>query len=248
MVYFKRRPLRVYLFGIIFSPTLIPTLAVLVLLPVLIALGCWQLDRAAQKRMLEKEFSKQHLFALSLTQIEKLPLTALRYQPIEVRGYFDNSHTFLLDNKTYQQKVGYQVLTPFVIKDSLRRIIINRGFIASANRKVLPAIPEVKGIQTIRGLIALPSKSFLLKSDILTENWPLRIQATDLIRMAQLLHSPLYPFLILQQEKDATGLIRDWHPITFPAYRHTGYAVQWFALAITLTILYIVLNTKRNKA
>jgi surfeit locus 1 family protein len=39
-----------------FSPRPIPTVATVVLLPILISLGFWQLDRAAQKRQMLQQF------------------------------------------------------------------------------------------------------------------------------------------------------------------------------------------------
>jgi cytochrome oxidase assembly protein ShyY1 len=41
---------------LIFKPRLVPTLAVLIILPLLMILCFWQLDRAGQKRLLQQSF------------------------------------------------------------------------------------------------------------------------------------------------------------------------------------------------
>jgi surfeit locus 1 family protein len=40
--------------------------------------------------------------------------------------------------------------------------------------------------------------------------------------------------------------VRNWAPPGFPPMRHIGYAVQWFALALTLFVIYVVTNTRRD--
>ena len=44
-----------------FRAGLVPTLAVLALLPVLLALGWWQLQRAAEKQSLQEEYDARAL-------------------------------------------------------------------------------------------------------------------------------------------------------------------------------------------
>jgi surfeit locus 1 family protein len=51
--------------------------------------------------------------------------------------------------------------------------------------------------------------------------------------------------LVLLDPGEPDGYVRDWSPPGFPPMRHIGYAVQWFALALTLFILWVVTNLRR---
>lgn len=54
------------------------------------------------------------------------------------------------------------------------------------------------------------------------------------------------PLLILQNKSEEDGLIRDWSKPDSGATKNFGYAVQWFSLALTTVIIFIVLNVKRK--
>jgi surfeit locus 1 family protein len=241
LVYCKLPQIRVKLFGYIFSPGWLPTLLTLLLLPLLISLGVWQLHRAEEKKQLETEFSLPRL-PLGIKELLHLSKQHIRYQRLKVSGYFDNNHHLFLDNQTHNHQVGFHVFTPFVITNNDTWLLIDRGFVAIKNRAELPQIPSVNGPRTVSGLIYLPSKKFILKKDQLTNNWPLLIQSIDLPLIQSRLPKPLYPFYLLLQNGDDVKFIRDWQPVNFPSYRHTGYAMQWFALSALLVILYLFLN------
>jgi surfeit locus 1 family protein len=51
--------------------------------------------------------------------------------------------------------------------------------------------------------------------------------------------------LVLLDPREPDGYVRNWTPPGFPPMRHIGYAVQWFALALTLAVIYIVTNTRK---
>jgi len=52
--------------------------------------------------------------------------------------------------------------------------------------------------------------------------------------------------LVLLDAAQPDGYVRDWGPPGFPPMRHLGYAVQWFALALTLFVIYVVTNLRRD--
>lgn len=244
MGYSKLPRIRVHLFGYIFSPALIPTLATALLLPLLISLGIWQLHRATEKRQLEHDISSQTAPTNVLTLKEMTK--DLRYRPVEAIGYFDNQHLIFLDNKIYKNHIGYQVFSPFILKNDQRFLLVNRGFIAISNRHDLPSIAPINGTRKIMGLMYFPSKQLTLKQEQPQFNWPLVLQTIELKKLTSLFNRPTFPFYLLLKEGDNSNLIKDWHPVTFPAYRHTGYAIQWFLLAATLVVIYLVLNTSRK--
>ena len=48
--------------------------------------------------------------------------------------------------------------------------------------------------------------------------------------------------LVLLDPGEPDGYVRNWAAPGFPPMRHIGYAVQWFALALTLAVIYVVTN------
>ena len=218
----------------------------------LIDLGFWQLHRAHDKRQLLHDF-QQHSEQppMTLAKLKLNNIAAYRYRNIMLTGYFDNRHQFLLDNRFYKNQVGYQVLTPFIPVGSKKALLINRGWLpVGHSRKHLPYIPDIQGRWKIRGFVDLfPKKTFVLK-EIARESWPRLLPVLDFVKISRQLSQPIYPFIVLlaphQRFVFAIDGKRGWHPLTMKPARHVGYAVQWFALALALLIIFIVVNTQRN--
>lgn len=246
MAYSKLPRIRVHLFGYIFSAGFLPTFATLLLLPLLVHLGTWQLHRAHEKRQLEREFANK-LNPISIEKVSNSSNKNLRYRSLVAKGWFDNEHIILLDNQLYQHKTGYHVLMPFHLQNESKMLLVNRGFVAVRDRNRLPNIPPISGLRTLTGLIYYPNKTLVLKKDTSSVHWPLRVQSIDMEQLTGLLHQETYPFYLLLRTGENSHLVRDWHPVSFPAYRHTGYAIQWFALALTLVVIYLSLNISRAK-
>src|ERR1700730_13641815 len=95
-----------------FIPNLVPTLAVILLLPLLISLGFWQMHRAVAKQQLLNQFAMR-------SQQAPQPLADYEpiYTPVQVAGNYDNAHPILLDNRIVNHLSGYDVLIPFIPSD-----------------------------------------------------------------------------------------------------------------------------------
>lgn len=231
-----------------FSPRPLPTLATIVLLPILISLGFWQLDRAEQKRELLRQYQQQEgRGAVNLNELtpgqEVYP-----YQHVEVTGRFDNGQQFLLDNKVYQGRAGYEVITPLLVSDGKPAILINRGWIPqTASRMQLPAVPTPNEKMKIIGRLKLDSATgfHLGESGIDNDNWPRLIQWLDIEQMEKQLGYKLQPFVILLDPANKAGFERDWYIKKISPEKNTSYAVQWFALATALIIIFVVVNTHK---
>ena len=112
----------------IFKPGLIPTIVTLLILPVLLRLGFWQLERAEEKRELIVLFKQQNeLGPLLIKDTIKLD-EKLNYRTAQVEGNYNPAKQIFVDNKIYQGKTGVHVITPFKLKDSEYSILINRGW------------------------------------------------------------------------------------------------------------------------
>lgn len=220
----------------------------LAFIPILIALGTWQLHRATEKRQLQMQFQSRHHTILQLTDINTQTINQLQYRTIRVTGHYDNAHQLLLDNKISQHRVGYEVITPFIPQHSPKILLVNRGWIAGTrNRKQLPYITPSTGTQTIEGLVKLPpKKSFSLGQTTYQTTWPRRIQTLNLKKISAAYQKKLYPFVVLLSPKSPGGFTREWRPVIMTPEKHIGYAVQWFALALTLAIMCLVFSIRRR--
>ena len=233
-----------------FSPRPIPTLLTLVLLPILISLGFWQLDRAAQKGQLLTLYQQQQARpALNLnTSLGHSELYS--YQRVEVTGRFDKEHQFLLDNRVYQGRAGYQVITPLIMAGSNQVVLVNRGWLPQmTSRSTLPVIPTPVSELTLEGQLKLDMhESFNLgESGFESDAWPRVIQWLEMDKLEKSLGYKVQEFVILQSPDSPAGFVRDWYIKKIVPEKSISYAVQWFALALAMVIIYLVVNTHKVK-
>lgn len=214
-----------------------------------ISLGYWQLSRAEEKRKLWRDF---------LTRVEVPPKTAAtiqgakQFHRVILTGRFDHDHTFLLDNKIFNHQVGYEVYTPFYVPDLKQTILVDRGFIpARQNREVpvIPVMPATLGQVTVSGLLDFPPRYIALGSMLASSqlHWPLRIEFINLSLLKHYLPNTfsLFPFILRLPKDHSTGFAIEWQIMSMPPEKHVAYAVQWFALALTLLILFVVFSVRR---
>lgn len=234
-----------------FHPTFWPTLVTLALLVILIGLGIWQLRRADYKRMLLTEYQQvTTLPPVSLNQaafpggMDTLP----RYRHVQAQGHYDSTHQVLLQDMQQGDAVGYEVLTPFVLEPQNQLILVNRGFLAANPAvKSLPDVsvnPDARSVSGVLGILPVPG--IRLGKTIVPSGWPKLILYPRYQTLAELYGSRLLKPVLLLDAAQPDGFVRDWQPnIGFPPVRHDAYALQWFALALALFIIWIVVNSKR---
>ena len=238
--------------GLVFAPRLLPTIAYLVLLALLISLGNWQLDRAAHKRQALAERAAATRAPVVDLNAGAATLATHEYRRVRAEGTFDEAHQFLLDNRIQDGQVGYRVLTPLRLAGRDAAVLVDRGFVPIiGNRETLPDLPPVETDDIVTGRVSRgPSVGLRLgdPSDQPTQ-WPRRVQYMDFEYMQSSLDYPLHDYLLVEgaltNEVVAQRSGRDaWR---FGPERHQGYAVQWFSLAGALTLIWLIVNTRREK-
>ena len=236
-----------------FAPSLVPGLIVFTLLPVLISLGIWQLNRADQKRLIDQHINNaEQLAPLDLNQYiskNSKHVNHAAYRRTAITGHYDNK-TFLLDNRTYQGKAGFHVLTPYLFIDKHHKkqaVLVNRGWIPyQGSRTNIPDIQLKKTSPVILGRIKTLGKSIVLNDSQESSQFPRIIQSISMEKLSQTLRYTLLPIVIELDKSQENGFIRDWKPYYGSVDRHIAYAVQWFAMATVLAIFYIKTNTKKT--
>lgn len=223
----------------------------LVFIIIFISLGCWQLSRAREKSDMLQQFHLRTQAAPVTAKDLEMP-NDWRFYQVKLEGKFDDQHTILLDNKIFNGKVGYEVYTPFNAKGMNQIVLVDRGFIpVGVSRELLPAVPKAaKGTVTIHGIIATPPLyvAFGQMSENGKVQWPLRVEYIHLPQISNLLNEKVYPYVVSLYPASSSALQVKWNIMTVDPNKHKGYAVQWFALALTLLIISVILNRAPDKS
>ena len=234
----------------IFKPGLIPTIVFLLILPILLKLGFWQLDRAEEKRNLISLFKQQNESGpLKISGDINLDISQ-NYRKATVEGRFDNKKIIFVDNKIHQGNTGVYVVTPFKIKDTNYHVLVNRGWTAmNKNRKNLPDIITDASLINLSGKIKFINKKPFTVGDQYQSNkgWPALVQWINIEDIEKKSELKLLPYILLLDEDEKNGYVREWKPVVMQPEKSTSYAVQWFALALALVVIYIVVNLKNIK-
>lgn len=231
----------------IFAPSLIATLLAFVLIGLLVSLGRWQLRRAEEKRALFDSFAAG---ADATRTIDLLTPPLRRYQHVAADGHYDQTRQVLIDNMMNGERVGYFVITPFALTGG-GWVLVNRGWVPlGRSRAERPAIPAPGDPRQIHGRADhLPSPGIQMGTRLplappypVVAGFPSRREIADLLGESSFTAAT---DLVLLDPGEADGYVRNWTAPGFPPLRHIGYAVQWFAMALTVAILYIVVNLRR---
>lgn len=229
-----------------FRPGLVPTLVVLALLPGLIALGCWQLRRADEKRVLLDTYAERRVEApLAIAQIEQLPDPA--FYRVQLHGRFDSEHSLLLDNRLRDGRAGVELLQPFHDQASGRWLLVNRGWLPWPDRRVPVAFDTPAQALTLQASVYVtPGSAFQLHADPVGEQWPQLLTAIDAGQLWQQLGRDGFAHE-LRLEPGPASYRLDWPVVAMGPEKHLGYAVQWFALSAALVLLYLYFGWHHKK-
>lgn len=229
---------------------LVPFIAMLVVAIIGILLGQWQLQRAADKEAIEQRIAERATappLRLDAVVASVADADALEFRQAVVRGEFVPGWTIYLDNRPHEGKPGFHVITPLKIAGSSRHIMVARGWIARAvaDRSRIPQIATPAGIVEVTGSVRRHAGRLLQ----LGQPAPLKpyaiVQNLDAAQLAQASGLEIEPFIVEQTSDGNDGLVRAWPRPSQDKDRHLGYAFQWFALAATAFLFFVVTGFKR---
>jgi surfeit locus 1 family protein len=223
----------------------------LALMILLCNLGFWQISRSTQKtQLLEQQQAAAQADAVDLNRQAPEDSEAVRYQKVSGFGLYDANHQFLVDNQVLNGKPGYFVLTPFLLDGGKQAVLVNRGWVAlGKDRSVIPDIGIKLPVQHIVGRINhFPAVGIRLKgAEIPTDNWPATVQVVDSQVLSAKIGYELYDFQIELDAEQPEGYQRQWKITTIISpEKHIAYAVQWFGLALTLTVLFFWKSSRKS--
>lgn len=248
---------QISLAGRLFTPTLIPTIAFLLLLPVLLRLGIWQLDRAEEKRQLianlEAKSSEQSMSLEQALQLDNPDQTK-----VMVAGQPVSDVHLVVDNQKHEGRLGYEVYglwqTEAEASDQLPPyVLVSRGWLA--RQDFYQKVPNIQKFSDNE----LSGQLYFSKgaNQVVAQNAQWQkfddawlIGQFDLETIAEKAGEMGYhtaPFVVRQQADPGSPFVRKWQLVASPPEKHIAYAVQWFGMALVLIILFIVLNLKRER-
>ena len=222
-----------------FRPGFAPTLVVLAVLPLLVFLGFWQLDRGEQKRELLNHYAERQV-AAPVTVGQLLTFDDPAFRRVQLRGHFDGQHSLLLDNRMRDGKVGVELLQPFQDQASGQWLLLNRGWIEWPSRRTPPVFSTPDQLLDLEGWVyESPGAPFQLRADPTTGDWPRLVTAVFPARLWDELGRIGFNDEVRITPGPA-AYQADWPVIAtgMGPEKHTAYAVQWFAMALALCGLY----------
>ena len=217
--------------------------AALVGIAVTIALGNWQLRRAAEKIATEQawEAARQAAPADLRDTSDLAGVAAQLPRRVRVRGTFEHERTVWLDNRALQGRAGFLVVTPLRVQATQARVLVNRGWAARdpVDRTHLPPVGRPEGVVEIEGMAlqGVPRAFEFTHSD----SGAIR-QNLDVEELRKEIGAPVAEFVVQQTSTLEDALDRHWLPPAAGVDRHRGYAFQWFALAALLAVIVVGLG------
>jgi len=212
-----------------------------------LAAGFWQLNRAAEKRALFEAFAAGDRAEAG----RQLPTDAQarRYGRLTLAGRYVPGRQVLLDNMSRKGQPGYQVLTPFETAAGV--VLVNRGWLpADGDRRRLPGVAVSDKQRVVTGRIDwLPRPALVVAATPVdpAAPWPRRLLFPTPELVAEATGLPLRRFQLLLDAVEPDGYAREWQPAEMGPERHLGYAVQWFGLAATIAVIFLVLARREAR-
>lgn len=238
------------IFNYSFKPKLIPTLATLLLLPLMVSLGQWQANKADKKQAMQELYEQRGSSSLIQVGSEPIELESIKFSRVITRGYYEPAYQILLDNQIFKSQAGYHVITPLHITGSDMRILVNRGWVPmGADRNILPVIETPQAEVEVTGYAHDPSGKYLelAHPDTANNSWQMVWQNFDIKRYTGSVPFSIHPVsILLDPTSMAGGYARDWPKPDARIEVNRGYAVQWYLMSIALVIIYLVTNIKKT--
>ncbi len=228
----------------VFRPRWLPTLVFALAVAGFVALGLWQIGRAGEKRQQAQDLATRGELPAFVLGTDPVEPEALRYRRLIATGIYEAEGQILLDARRHAGKTGFHVVTPLRISGGEARVLVNRGWIpADATGQATPA-PVPPGEITVTGQTHIPAAPALAlhggpnAASSWGGRWP--YLTVDLYRAT--VAYPVQSVVMLLDPADTGGFVRDW-PRELPKEgMHYGYAVQWFAFAVIVLVIWLRLS------
>jgi len=203
---------------------------------IFVFLGFWQIERGAEKDQIVSNFEEAQMK-------QPLPISnnSKKWDRVYVNGALDKSKTIFIDNTIYKGALGYKVVAPLIL-DMDEIILVDFGWTKQPERRGDVKTVEISSNQNISvtGVLEQPELGLVLSDELFSSSWPKISQSKSIDALQELFDEKIYPFILLSDFRKDSDLTYIKPVVTnMPPVKHYGYAGQWFAMFIALTIMYI---------
>ena len=213
------------------------SLTFFLLLIFVLSLGVWQIDRGYNKKELENTFLERQSQPVKEIKYNAF-LESDLYRNVVLEGKYLEK-IFFLDNRIHNGKPGLKVFSPFETTNN-NLVLVSRGWIELEDRSKLPTVNTTKNVLKLQGVLRPESQDFVLENEEMNnKNNPILLQTVNLSELSNFLGKPLSPYILELSELSESAFVKTWQPINLSSFRHFGYAVQWFGLAVVLIVGYV---------
>lgn len=228
------------LHGYRFTPRLVPTLMMLAMVAVLLALGVWQVQRAGWKKEIITHYRQQD----ALPALTALPPPAgsegAVYRHVVLGGKFQNHLSIPLRPRVVAGRMGYDLVTPLRLYTG-EVVLVLRGFVPDETKEF---IDQPIGTVAVSGVLR-PFSARTWRP----ENRPDKDQwywiDPEAIATSHKLEKP-YPLLLVAADKPVNTPWPAPQPV-IPYFHdfHALYAATWFFLAAVLVGIYLRVHIRK---
>ena len=226
---------------------------------ILLGLGTWQLQRRAEKLSYIEHYEAGMRGAPQPFPPESLwpstDFSKLEFAKVDFEGHFiplPETHLYALISKSGHRfgGVGWWVIMPFALRDG-GIVLVNRGFIPQEQKSpgLRPKSLATPDEQKLVGVVRLPEQPnrFTPASSPDTNEWYLRDPGAFAAYIS-LDKTKVAPVVIDQLTPNKNELPQAADGKLTIANNHLQYAITWYALAIVLAVIYILMRRRRIAA
>jgi cytochrome oxidase assembly protein ShyY1 len=226
------------------------TLVALLLIPTMIRLGIWQMDRydlrTARNQLVSDALAAEPVPVERLTSPGHPVTTDERYRSVTATGRFDTEREVVVRRRVNaDETVGFHVLTPLVLTDG-KVLLVNRGWIPAdgPSQTAFPKIPAPpRGEVTVTGRL-MPDETTEASGIKNLEGLPDRqVMLINSEQEARRLDAAVLGGYIAQTKPEPKGSTPQLvgRPGNEDAALNYAYAIQWWLFAAGVPIGWVVL-------
>ncbi|WP_431045078.1 SURF1 family cytochrome oxidase biogenesis protein [Streptomyces sp. P1-3] len=232
------------------------TLLGLVLIPVMIKLGFWQLhrheDRVAHNELIADSLNAPAVPVGKLTAPGRAVPRDATWRTVTATGRYDAGHEVVVRQRTGDdERVGYFVVTPLLTRDG-EAVLVNRGWIPAGDDLTrFPKVPAAPGGEvTVTGRLRADETT---GSSGIKDKKGLPDRQVMLINSAQAAKALSRPVLggYIELTSSSPKGTRQPTPVAAPDHSgigpHMAYAIQWWLFAAGVPAGWIVLVRRERR-
>jgi cytochrome oxidase assembly protein ShyY1 len=249
------------LFTALITKRLVATVSALLVIAIACAAGMWQINRAESKIALAANLLARQQMPILSANSDPLTLEDARERRMIARGQYIPEAAIWLDNRprpipptgSTTSQSGFYLLMPLQLAGRDEILWVNRGWAPrnSENRESLPPVKTPEIVVNIEGIVfAHPGKVYSLGEDkaAIDTGKPRIEQNFDLEAEGKLRGWAQSPFILREVDTGIDdGLLREWAPLTTGVDRHYAYAFQWFALAVSSFLFWLLTGLRQYR-